>query len=138
MRLSAIPSATCLSATVAIYYRRNAHPLSTTRSTIFAGGKLSLALTCCLISLPPYCGIPQQACQNAETATVRRYLAVLSHAFTIAVEEWQWVEENPVRKASKPKEPRGRVRYLSNQERHQLLGRRASPAVTLTCTPSWS
>jgi integrase len=54
-------------------------------------------------------------------ATVVRYLAALSHAFTMAVKEWQWCDDNPVRKITKPKEPRGRVRYLSDQERHQLL-----------------
>jgi integrase len=54
-------------------------------------------------------------------ATVVRYLAALSHAFTVAVREWQWCEEHPVRKVSKPKEPRGRVRFLSDEERQNLL-----------------
>jgi integrase len=54
-------------------------------------------------------------------STVNRYLAVLSHAFTIAVKEWQWLEDNPLRKVSKPKEPRGRVRFLSDEEREKLL-----------------
>jgi len=53
--------------------------------------------------------------------TVNRYLAVLSHAFTMAVREWQWCADNPVRKVSKPKEPRGRVRFLSEDERQRLL-----------------
>jgi integrase len=54
-------------------------------------------------------------------ATVKRYLAALSHAFTIAVKEWHWLEQNPVNNVSKPKEPRGRVRYLSDDERARLL-----------------
>ncbi len=54
-------------------------------------------------------------------ATVVRYLAVLSHAFTVAMREWQWCDDNPVRKISKPKEPRGRVRFLSDDERQRLL-----------------
>lgn len=54
-------------------------------------------------------------------ATVVRYLAVLSHLFSVAVKEWQWCEDNPVRKISKPKEPRGRVRFLSDVERDALL-----------------
>lgn len=54
-------------------------------------------------------------------ATVNRYLAVLSHAFTIAVREWEWAEDNPVLKVSKRKEPRGRVRYLEEDERERLL-----------------
>jgi integrase len=60
--------------------------------------------------------------QGRANATVVRYLAVLSHAFTIAVREWQWCADNPVRKITKPKEPRGRVRFLSEDERQRLLG----------------
>jgi hypothetical protein len=33
-------------------------------------------------------------------ATVNRYLAVLSHTFTMAVREWQWCTDNPVWKVS--------------------------------------
>jgi integrase len=54
-------------------------------------------------------------------ATVKRWLAVLSHCFTMAVREWQWCDDNPVRTITKPREPRGRVRFLSDQERYQLL-----------------
>lgn len=54
-------------------------------------------------------------------ATVNRYLAALSHALTVAVNEWGWLETNPMRKVSKLKEPRGRTRYLSEDERKKLL-----------------
>ena len=54
-------------------------------------------------------------------ATVNRYLAALSHAFTIAVNEWGWIEDNPLRKVKKGKESRGRVRFLSDDERARLL-----------------
>jgi integrase len=54
-------------------------------------------------------------------ASINRYLAVLSHAFTVAVQEWAWVEDNPVLKVTKPTEPRGRVRFLADEERDRLL-----------------
>lgn len=54
-------------------------------------------------------------------STVVRYLAALSHAFTVAVKEWGWIEDNPCRKVTRPKEPRGRVRFLSDDERQRLL-----------------
>jgi integrase len=59
--------------------------------------------------------------QGRQPATVVRYMAALSHAFTVAVNEWEWLEDNPMRKVRKPKEPRGRVRFLSDDERVKLL-----------------
>ncbi len=54
-------------------------------------------------------------------ATVNRYLAALSHAFSVAVNEWGWLDDSPMRKVTKPTEPRGRVRFLSDEERDALL-----------------
>ena len=54
-------------------------------------------------------------------ATVVRYMASLSHAFTIAIKDWQWLDDSPMRKVSKPREPRGRERFLSDDERTRLL-----------------
>ena len=54
-------------------------------------------------------------------ATVNRYLAAISHCFTIAMKEWGWVDDNPLRKVTKPKESRGRIRFLSDDEREGLL-----------------
>ncbi|KTD18717.1 site specific recombinase [Legionella lansingensis] len=64
---------------------------------------------------------PSQRSETRSPATVNRYLAVLSHLFTVTIKEWGWVEENPLRKVTKPKESRGRVRFLSDEERTQLL-----------------
>ena len=57
-----------------------------------------------------------QLLKDRANATAVRYLAALSHVFTIAVKEWGWLEHNPVLKVRKPKEPRGRVRFLSDDE----------------------
>lgn len=54
-------------------------------------------------------------------ATVVRYLAGLSVCFTHAVKEWGWMDDTPMRKVTKPKESRGRVRFLSDDERARLL-----------------
>ena len=54
-------------------------------------------------------------------STVVRYLAALSHAYTIAVNDWGWVDDSPLRKVAKPKQPRGRERFLSDDERQRLL-----------------
>lgn len=59
--------------------------------------------------------------KGRKAATVVRYLAALSHAFSVACNEWGWLENNPLKKVARPTEPRGRVRFLSEQERSALL-----------------
>lgn len=54
-------------------------------------------------------------------ATVVRYLAVLSHAFNVAVKEWQWMQDSPMNRVSKPKVNNERMRFLSDDEQARLL-----------------
>lgn len=54
-------------------------------------------------------------------STVNRYLAALSKVFTVAIREWGWLEDSPLRKVSKPKEAKGRDRFLSYEEKDRLL-----------------
>lgn len=59
--------------------------------------------------------------QKRSPSTVIRYLAALSHVFSVAMRDWGWLDDNPMRKIPKPKEPRGRVRFLFPDERMRLL-----------------
>ena len=54
-------------------------------------------------------------------ATVNRYLAPVSHALRIAIKEWGWLDDSPLRGVQRPSEPDGRVRFLSDDERDRLL-----------------
>lgn len=54
-------------------------------------------------------------------STINGYLTILSAAFTYGITELYWLEENPCRKVSRMKQPRGRVRFLSDREREALL-----------------
>jgi integrase len=54
-------------------------------------------------------------------ASVVRYLAALSAAYSACVNEWEWLEDSPMRKVKKPTEADGRVRFLDDEERHRLL-----------------
>lgn len=65
-------------------------------------------------------GITPRGSQRSPS-TVVRYLAVLSHPFSIAVRGWGRIDDSPMRKVSKPKEARGRVRFLDQTEREHLL-----------------
>lgn len=59
--------------------------------------------------------------KKRSNSTVNRYMTALGNVFTVAMNEWEWVQENPLRKISKLPEPRGRVRFLSDEERERLL-----------------
>ncbi|WP_022949118.1 tyrosine-type recombinase/integrase [Methylohalobius crimeensis] len=54
-------------------------------------------------------------------ATVVKAMNCLSAAFTLAANEWGWLEENPCRKVKKPRVDNGRVRFLDDDERARLL-----------------
>ncbi len=62
-------------------------------------------------------------CKNRPRSptTVVRYLASLSHAFSVAVRDWEWMQENPILKISKPKISNERTRFLSDEERTRLI-----------------
>lgn len=53
--------------------------------------------------------------------TVVRYLSSLSHVFSKAVKEWEWMRENPIFKIEKPKQAQGRKRVLTEEEQQRLL-----------------
>lgn len=54
-------------------------------------------------------------------ASANRYMSVLSHALNVAVREWEWLEDSPMRKISKLKEDNAIVRFLDDDERRRLL-----------------
>jgi integrase len=65
-------------------------------------------------------------------ATGNRHIAAISKVFSVAVKEWHWMRDNPALRVQKGQEAPGRVRYLSADERKQLLDAcRASPFPSL-------
>lgn len=65
-------------------------------------------------------GVTSKGTQRSPS-TVVRYIAALSHVFIIAIKEFGWIDSSPVSKITKPREPLGRVRFLSDEERERLL-----------------
>ena len=65
--------------------------------------------------------VRDELASKRSAGTVNRYLALLSHACTTAVREWEWMESNPLRRVKRLKEPLGRVRFLDDDERVRLL-----------------
>ncbi len=65
-------------------------------------------------------------------ATVIRYLASLSVCFTYAARDLGWIDSNPIQSVTKPRASRGRVRFLTPEEREKLLAKcKASPSKAL-------
>jgi integrase len=59
--------------------------------------------------------------RHRSPATVNRYLSALSKACKIAVTEWHWLHENPLRGLERKTERPGRTRCLSENEIAALL-----------------
>lgn len=59
--------------------------------------------------------------RSVGSTTANRYTQALGHVYTVASKEWGWVSDNPVSNITKFKEGRGRVRFLSDEERIALL-----------------
>jgi len=65
--------------------------------------------------------LPPLPRQGKAPATIHQYHTTLSHAYHIAMMDYQWIEHNPCRLVRKPPLPPGRVRYLTAEERSRLL-----------------
>jgi integrase len=58
--------------------------------------------------------------EKASPGTINRDLGLMRHAFNMAIREWEWISDNPLKRVSMEKEPPGRVRYLSDEEFDRL------------------
>ena len=58
---------------------------------------------------------------QVSNATANRYVASLSAALGFAVKELGWIENNPALRVKKLREPKGRTRFLSDEERDNLI-----------------
>ena len=56
-----------------------------------------------------------------QKSSTNRYVAALSSAYSMAVKEFGWTDTNPCSKVRKLSEPRGRTRFLTDDERERLL-----------------
>jgi integrase len=59
--------------------------------------------------------------EGASPRTLNYELALMSHAFNLAIKEWEWVKENPVAKVSKEKVNNLIERWLTLEEQKNLL-----------------
>lgn len=80
-------------------------------------------------------GKRDELAKKYKAGTVNRYLAALSHVFTIACDEWEWLPANPLGKVRKEKEGNSRLFYLTLPELDRVLEQAAKcwrrPLVTI-------
>ena len=53
--------------------------------------------------------------------TIAHFRQALASVLSEAVKSWEWMEQSPMHRVNKPSLPKGRVRYLSDDERGRLL-----------------
>ena len=56
-----------------------------------------------------------------KAATIHNYLNALSALLNFTKRELNWIRHNPMQEITKPKMPKGRVRYLTKEEREALM-----------------
>jgi integrase len=59
--------------------------------------------------------------EGAAPRTINYELAVMSHAFNLAIKEWEWLKDNPVTRVSREKVNNMRERWLTFEEEDRLL-----------------
>jgi len=58
---------------------------------------------------------------GVKPATINRELALMKHAFNLAIKEWEWAKQNPVSRVSFEQENNKRDRWLRQEEEGRLL-----------------
>jgi integrase len=59
--------------------------------------------------------------ERATSGTINNELGTIRHAFNVAIKEWEWCRDNPMRKVSMEKVNNARVRYLTDEELNKVL-----------------
>ncbi|MFI5304918.1 MAG: tyrosine-type recombinase/integrase [Nitrospiria bacterium] len=59
--------------------------------------------------------------EKSAPKTINNELALMSHAYNLAIKEWEWVRENPVKRVSKEKVNNQIERWLTFEEEEKLL-----------------
>ncbi len=59
--------------------------------------------------------------EGAASQTINNELSLMSHAFSLAIKEWEWLRDNPVKKVSKEKVNNLVERWLTPEEEKNLL-----------------
>ena len=63
----------------------------------------------------------QRRSEGASPRTINYELTTMSHAFNIAIREWEWINDNPIKKVKKERVNNAVERWLSMEEEKLLL-----------------
>jgi len=59
--------------------------------------------------------------EGASPRTINYELTLMGHAFNIAIREWEWIEDNPIKRVKKERVNNFKERWLSPEEEKNLL-----------------
>lgn len=68
-----------------------------------------------------FAGWRDRRLRAVSAASVRREWTLISHALNVAVREWRWLPDNPIKMVRRPAPPRARDRRISADEIERLL-----------------
>lgn len=74
-----------------------------------------------LLDVRAIAGWRDRRLKAVSAASVRREWNLLSHACTVAMKEWKWLRENPMRDVRKPQQAKSRDRLASDDEVERIL-----------------
>lgn len=60
--------------------------------------------------------------QRAAPATLNKELGLMKAAFNVAIREWEWCRDNPIRRVAMERVNNARVRYVTDEEFERVLG----------------
>jgi len=103
---------------------RNKAPRTYTRDKSLAGHIIRSFGDCLITDLSPRAIAEYKVKRRDEglaANTVNNELRLLSHAYNLAIREWEWVEVNPVSRVSKERVNNQIERWLTHDEEQKLL-----------------
>lgn len=85
------------------------------RLAAFQDSKLA-KIKCCDVKPSDIAEWRDDRLKEVSKSTVAREMTIIKHAFVVATDEWNWLQENPAKNVKKPAQPPPRDRLISKEE----------------------
>lgn len=79
------------------------------------------SVLCCELGARHFAQWRDEKLARVSPASVNRYMNILSHVCHVAVNEWQWLAENPLKTVRRPPQTKPRDRRISSEEVERII-----------------